>query len=60
MNSRDFFIAVARMRRAQRGRSDSTVFRREARELEKQVDAEIERTMRVLAENGDPLLKYFE
>lgn len=63
MNARDFFISVARMRRAQRGRSDSTVFRREARELEKQVDAEIERTMRVLAENGDPLaeiLKYSE
>lgn len=59
MNGRDFFIAVARMRRAQRGRSDSTVFRREARELEKQVDAEIERTMRVLAENGDPLAEIF-
>lgn len=59
MNARDFFIAVARMRRAQRGRSDSTVFRREARELEKQVDAEIERTMRVMAENGDPLAEIF-
>lgn len=46
MNGRDFFIAVARMRRAQRGLRDSSVFRREARELEKQVDAEIERTMR--------------
>ena len=55
MNGREFFLTVARMRRAQRGCASSSIHRREARELEKRVDEEIERMKRILAERKDPL-----
>ena len=61
MTARDFFELVARMRRSQKEYQThrSRLYLRESKELEQRVDAEIERTMRVLAENGDPLAEIF-